>query len=433
MLDDALFNRNYDALFIAQDLDTAKDIFSNKIDYAWQNYPDELKKLYILDNDSARKLRFDFGDGTVSSITVDSTGRSGTYQRLHITEFAKVCRDYPDKANEIFNGSIPAVPTNGRVDIESTAMSSDGLFYELFWEAWERGDPKLPTEFKAHFYNWTWDEEVATTDEIRALPREMKDYQQLHKLSNQEISYYYLKWISLNKNWTECKREYPTTPYEAFSGSGAKVFDDLAIERFVLETGTKAGDWVYFEEPQTGHDYCLGADVAEGVGQDSSTTVIWDFTPIRPRVVARYKNNLIAPDLFAYEIKAGAEKYKMAYVAVERNNHGHSTLSKLKEIYPERNIYREKNKYGWETNLVTKPKMVFDLAAATNNDLVDIPDRILAGEMRRYDKQYLNTARFDQDATQHYDVLMAACIGFQMKTERKVKHETKLFRPNYIV
>src|SRR3990167_3466835 len=160
MLDDCLFTRNYDGLFIAQDLDTAKDIFANKIEYAWANVDSELRTLWRVNNESARKFVYDFGDGTRSSLTVDSSGRSGTFQRLHITEFAKVCRDYPDKAREIFTGSIPAVPTEGRVDIESTAMGSDGLFYDLFWEAWERGEPKIQTEFKAHFYNWRWDEEI---------------------------------------------------------------------------------------------------------------------------------------------------------------------------------------------------------------------------------------------------------------------------------
>lgn len=420
MLDDCLFRRNFNGLFIAQDLDTAKDIFSNKIDYAWRNFPEELKKLYLVDMSSARQFKFDFGDGSVSAIVVDSSGRSGTFSRVHITEFAKVCKDFPDKAREIFTGTIPAVPITGRVDIESTAMGSDGLFYETFWDAWERGEPTLPTQFKAHFYNWQWDEEVEITEIIKELPKEMRDYQELHKLTDKEISYYFLRWESLKRDWQEMKREYPTTPFEAFEGSGAKVFSGEAISRFVLQTGKKAGDWIYYDEPIVGHDYCLGADVAEGVGQDSSTCEIWDFTPKLPRIVAEYKNNRIAPDLFAFEIKNGAEKYQMAFVAVERNNHGHTTISKLKEIYPEINIYKdEKEKYGWETNLVSKPKMFFDLATATNNDLIDIPSMHLASEMRRFEKEKLNTQRFDSEATQHYDLLTAACIGFQMKTEYK--------------
>ena len=174
----------------------------------------------------------------------------------------------------------------------------------------------------------------------------MKDYQTLHKLSEKEITYYFLLWESLNRNWKEMRREYPTTPFEAFEGSGLKVFDDSAISRFALQQGKKVGDWIFYEDAVVGHDYALGSDVAEGVGQDSSTCVIWDFVPIRPRIVAEYRNNRIAPDTFAYEIKNGAEKYQMAHVAVERNNHGHTTVAKLRDIYPEQNIYKDaKNKY----------------------------------------------------------------------------------------
>ena len=42
--DDALFTRNFDGILIGQDLETAKDIFSNKVDLAWQNF--KLKELY---------------------------------------------------------------------------------------------------------------------------------------------------------------------------------------------------------------------------------------------------------------------------------------------------------------------------------------------------------------------------------------------------
>src|SRR3990167_310772 len=143
MLDDCLFNRNTDCLIIAQDLDVAKDIFDNKVKLAWDNFV--LKNEYASDLNSARRIKLNFGDGNYSSITVDSSGRAGTYHRLHITEFAKLCKAFPDRAKEVLDGSIPAVPTDGRVDIESTAEESTGLFYEMFWEAWQRGEPKHQT------------------------------------------------------------------------------------------------------------------------------------------------------------------------------------------------------------------------------------------------------------------------------------------------
>lgn len=422
-LDDVLFQRNFDALFVAHGLEPAKDIFDNKIDLAWNNFP--LKGLYSPDMDSARKLKVGFGDNTFSSIAVDTSGRSGTFSRLHITEFAKLCKTFPDRAREVLEGSIPAVPTNGRVDIESTADGSDGLFYEMFWQAWDRGEPKHATQFKAHFYNWQWDEEIDSQKPIDNLPLEFKQYQERHKLSDKEISYYYLKFIALGeheRNWSTMKKEYPTTPEEAFEGSGDKLFDadKLGLQQ-KLKPIKEYNNFIIYKEYRLGHIYGMGCDVAEGIGKDSSTITLWDFTPSKPEIVAEYANNNIAPDLFAYEIKNLGEKYELPLVAVERNNHGHTTLSKLKEIYPDRHIFKDdKEKYGWHSNLVSKPSMMFDLNTAINEELCNLNSARIISEARRYDKEDMRIVRGSDETTAHYDLLIATAIGFQMKNYAKI-------------
>ena len=394
------------------------------MEVAWKNF--KLQSLYGLNTDSARQMKFDFGDNTFSTITVDSSGRSGTFSRLHITEFAQVVKNFPDKAKEILEGSIPAIPLTGRIDIESTAAGSEGRFYDMFWGAMDN-NILTPASWKAHFYNWQWDDEQLNKigkDNIKAFLASrdygfFEEYQKRHNLSDREITYYYFAWLSLEKNWASLKQEYPTTAYEAFEASGNKLFDSIALSKFELKEGKKTGDWIFYEEPQLSHFYAMGADVAEGVGQDHSACVIWDFTPIKPRVVAIYKNNRIAPDLFAYEIKNGAEKYNMALVAPERNNHGHTTISKLKEIYPAHLIYKDdKDALGWQTNLVSKPKMFYDLNTAVNNELVDICSKEVVSEMRRYDRENLDVRVFNENVTAHWDLLTAACIGFQMKDVR---------------
>lgn len=424
MLDDVSFNRNFDALFIAQDLDTAKDIFSNKVDLAWDNFI--LNSFYKVNTESARQLKLDFGDKTVSSITVDSSGRSGTYRRVHCSEFAIVCKKFPEKAREIIEGTIPAVPIDGRIDFESTAEEAVGHFYNMFWEAWERGDPTIPTQFKAHFYNWTWDKaeiRKVTPEQIKSF-LESKDfplfveYKERHNLSDPEITYYYFKWLSLNKNWHSLHKEYPTTAFEAFSSAGNKLFDENKLSQFKTLQGVQENEWTYFHKPIIGHQYVWGADVGEGIGKDHSTVTIMDVTLLKPTVVATFKNNMIAPDIFAFEIKNGASKYGMAFGAVERNNHGHTTISKLREIYPELLIYKDdKDRFGWETNLVSKPKMFYDFNTAVNNELIDIPSKPLISEMRRYDKEDLRSKKYGDEVTEHFDLVTSAVIAFQMRTE----------------
>lgn len=426
MLDDTLFNPNFDALFIAHIKEEALKIFDNKIDFAWKNFDDQFKQLWGMDNERANAFKFDFGDKTFSSISVSLSGRSGTYQRIHVTEFAKMCKDNPMGAKEIITGTIPTLPLNGRLDIESTADGEFGFFHDMFWEAWNRGEPTRQVEFKAHFYNWQWDEEEMAQIQIETqLPKDFLEYQIKHKLTDREISYYYLKWLSLNKNWEALRQEYPTTPEEAFIASGNKLFSKESLDKLdPQEPKETQGDWAYFDDYKPNHRYALGADVSEGLGLDSSTCTVWDFSYVKPKVVARYKNNKIEPDIFAYEIKAGGNRFGTCLVAVERNNHGHTTLAKLKEIYPTDRIYKEirkdkatdktTEKLGWHTNNATKPKMLYDFNTALNEELVDIPDKVLIFEARIFDKSDLSEGRKDE-FTRHYDVLMSAVIGYQMK------------------
>ena len=201
---------------IAHSLDDAKKIFSGKVELAWKNLPIEIRNLYKVDTNTAQTLKFEFGDGSFSSIALDTSGRSGTYNRVHITEFADLCKKFPNKVKDILEGTIPAVPTHGRVDIESTSQGASGEFYDMFTQAWERGEPTYPVEYKAHFYNWTWDAEIERLTPTQNLPQEFRAYQAYHKLTDHEITYYYLKWLSLNKDWNSLRKEYPTTPEEAF-------------------------------------------------------------------------------------------------------------------------------------------------------------------------------------------------------------------------
>lgn len=229
-LDDCLFNRNFEASILSYNIESAIEIFDTKINFVWLNVPEAIQDLYSLDSDTTRRLKFNFGDGSSSSLSVKTSARSGTKSRIHISEFGKICMQYPAKAKEIISGTIPSVPLNGRIDIESTAEGQEGYFYDMFIEAMGK-EPTNSTEFKGHFYNWTWDKEEISkvTTIIKELPKEFLILQKDYLLTDQEITYYYLKWLSLGKNWDLLKQEYPTTWEEAFETSidGSYFFRQL--------------------------------------------------------------------------------------------------------------------------------------------------------------------------------------------------------------
>lgn len=451
MLDNTLFNRNYNSLFISYDDPSAKKVFDEIAMFAWNHFP--IKDDYRVDMSNANMLKLDFGDKTSSRVEVKSSGRGGRNNQIHVSELGKISIKYPQKAKEIFSGTIPSLVAGGFLTIESTAETNQGEFHDLYWEAHERtsqqlSKPLLPHEYKAHFYNWQWDREeinfMVPTNLVQDtpnIPKEFLDYQQRHNekakkmphfykpITNQEITYWYYKFQEVNSRWSRLLQEYPTTAEEAFQSAGSKLFDSIKIEdqKQYVTNPTTEGDWCIYERPKINHTYVLGADPSEGVGGDHSALVIIDFTPIRPKVVATYKNNYIAPDLLAYEILNKGKIYNYPLAIVERNNTGHATLVRLKDIYPQEFIYKEvkmdtttdkeTERLGWNTTITTKPRMFYDISTAINEDLIEVPSESLLHEMRLYDKNSLQKTTSDPEATNHFDLLTALALAFQGKTQ----------------
>jgi len=415
MLDNCLFNDNYRAVIIAHKEEAMKGIFS-KIKLAWENFPDFVKEFFELKDIQCSANAITFNNG--SSISVALSSRGDTVNHLHISEFGKMCKQFPIRAEEVILGAIPSVPDGGRITIESTAEGEEGYFHNMFWEGWEK-ENLHESEFTSFFYPWTLDKRYETKGEFK-LTNKLEKYKEKHSLSTEKINWYFLKEKILKVNM---KQEFPTTPEEAFWSSGVKLFNHEILANYKTRDIEAVGGWKIYKDYKVGHTYALGADVAEGVGQDSSTICIMDFSTLKPEVVATYANNDISADLFAYEIKNGGVRYGNCLVAPERNNHGHSTITKLKEIYNNIFTMENKDKYtdtdsrklGWNTNIATKPKMFNELKTAVNDELIEIISDDLKTEMRTYDKGDLSQIRFDENQTKHFDILVATCIVFQMK------------------
>lgn len=162
-LDYALFTRNVRCGIIAQDREAAEVIFRDKVKFAYDNLPPELKAQFPLGKDSASELLFAHNN---SSIRVATSMRSGTIHRLHVSEFGKICAKYPQKAAEVMTGSIPAVPKSGILIIESTAEGQEGEFYDLTQRALAlQLQERTLTErdYRLHFYPW-WEASEYTLD-----------------------------------------------------------------------------------------------------------------------------------------------------------------------------------------------------------------------------------------------------------------------------
>ncbi len=208
------------------------------------------------------------------------------------------------------------------------------------------------------------------------------------------------------------------------------VFDREQIDKMdKLEPIRDISGFRIYKKYDSSHRYASGHDVAGGLGLDSSTSVFIDFSTIPAQVVATYDNNEIKPDIFGDEIKSQADRFGECLVAPEKNNYGYATIARLKQIYPHRKIHKTQLKatkidddkdtveYGWHTNALTKPKMLFDFSKAVADGLIALNCPKLILEARAYTRNDLMDG--DEDvrlSTRHFDLLIAASIAWQMKS-----------------
>ncbi len=221
ILDETLFKPNKEALAIAHVKEGMTDIFDKKAKFAIMNFPDEIKGIFDFKTNSKTKLTIQFADGSQSTFGVALSGRSGTYQYVHISEYAKLSKMFPQRAEEVMTGTLPAVPMDGFVFIESTAEGASGSYYDTYIDALDaksRGSEALfKVQFYPHFYNWTWDDmeldgitEIIPVSAMQRGNVDWESYQAQHNLSDKEMTYYYMRWLSLKKDVERLNQEYPT-------------------------------------------------------------------------------------------------------------------------------------------------------------------------------------------------------------------------------
>lgn len=219
-LDDCLFNSNTHAILISYSKDEMKETFHNKIRFPYDHLPFFIKDAVPAIKDTETGLRFANG----SSIRVTMSGRGGTYQRVHISEFGRICAHDPKKAREIKTGTLNAIHPGQIVIIESTAEGREGEFFRLSQQAQAlRDDPNRElSKMDPKFFFFPWfRNELDRLDGVKNLV--MYDYQQKYfeemetklgvRFTKEQKAWYIAKW---NQQGDDMKQEHPATPEEAF-------------------------------------------------------------------------------------------------------------------------------------------------------------------------------------------------------------------------
>ncbi len=224
-LDTCLFTKNFSAGCIAHNEKDSKDIYRNKIRFAYKGIKPSVVKMLELIGYALPKPVNDKDNGYVfsngSSIGVSTGYRGGTLQSLHISEFGKICKKYPDKAKEIVTGAFNSVGKNCTKTIESTAEGKQGYFFDYCREAEKlknSGREPVSLEFKFHFFAWWMDSEYTISEGVEIPDRLSRYFNELEAKHDIPLSDGQKKWYTLTERTQgeDMRREYPSTPKEAF-------------------------------------------------------------------------------------------------------------------------------------------------------------------------------------------------------------------------
>ena len=461
ILDSILFQTNKEGIIIAHKVEDATTIFDKKIEFAVRNMAEDVKGAFFkINQKSARKIQVlvDYGPekGSTSSIAVSVSGRSGTYHVVHISEFAKMCAQYPKRAEEVERGTFPAVPFDGFIFIESTAEGMAGRFYEIFNENWLTRDKVTPqlsqVQFKPHFYNWQYDDmemkkiaEPVPVEDMDLCEIDWASYQIEHELSDIEITYYYMKWLQFGgRNSPEAikslMQEYPTTQEEAFLSTGQTYFSTAKVAK-LMEKAVKGekgetsfdgegevtfspvsgGNLEIINKPEKGTRYIIGGDTAEGLAHGDAQ-VLYVINCKTEDCDAIYQSQ-VPPDELAEEAYKLGKFYNWALLGIEVNKDGlwvNDALEKKGYL----NLYYRKSFdditkkitkfFGWKTTSATRRFTLAALLAVFFRKESGFPKQIL-NEMLTFVRN--EKGKPEAMAKKHDDVIMAASIGYAILQE----------------
>lgn len=402
-------------------------------------------------NNDAEKLR---NPGLRSKITIATAGtsdtaRSGTYHNIHVSEAAF----FPNAKNTM-TALLQCVPDepNTFVCIESTANGIGGYFYDM-WNAAVNGE----NDFTPIFFPWFTDPEYSTefeTEDIKVAFIEECERMFPDASGKMVHTEEYLLKKQFNLTWEQLywrkktiankcggdldmfHQEYPATPDEAFIASGRPKFNLKSVREYELNCAPPefVGDLIkpgneiqlYDNEkgnlkiwlmPKAGEQYTIGADVAEGLATgDYSVGVVMDS---ELNVCAKWRGH-IDPDLFGKELVKLGTIYNEAYIAVENNNHGLTTLKSIlnEEYY---NLFYTKQydkvndtitkKLGWSTNVRTKPLAIDKLAEFIREKFLGFWDIEIVSELYSYVID--DNGKTNAQEGKHDDCVMALAICLQ--------------------
>lgn len=392
-------------LQVAHTQDSAEEIF--RIVHRFVDYlPNHLRRGCLrTSRANVRQLVFPELDSEYSVVSAGerNAGRGLTVQNLHCSELAR----WPGDPAETLAGLRAALAPNGEQILESTPNGIGGCFYDEWQSAHETGMTR-------HFFPW-WMERSYRTEAAKedSLNDEERQLMQQHGLTLAQIGYR----RKIRSNFRDlAQQEYAEDAESCFRASGESFFEIQVVEQRLLSAPPPVetrdnGRLEIWLPPLPGKEYLVAADPAGGgsEGDYSAVEVLEMKTGMQCAEFAAHVGGL---ELANFLVKL-AEEYNDAWIAVERNNHGHSVLGMLENVCHYERIYRHKDQAGWNTTHANRPAIIGDL----NGFVAEEANRIMSKRFLMECRSFVRLAGGGSGARSgtHDDRVMAMAIGLAVR------------------
>lgn len=222
-IDDGITNDSFAIGLMSQGKKESQTLLS-RTTVALEGLPGAVVKLLGISVIKNNSEAISFSNGSI--MYIQTSFRSGTLQRLHISEMGKISAKYPEKARETKSGSLQAIAPGNTVVVESTAEGRKNEFYKMWHEAADYVGARTGMDFYPVFLSWVDDPDcnidIAQKADAEAIEYFVKCEHNVNmmrgtttfKLSDKQKWW----WIAKKRELPEdIFQEYPATPDEAFA------------------------------------------------------------------------------------------------------------------------------------------------------------------------------------------------------------------------
>jgi hypothetical protein len=399
------------------------------IKFAYEGCPQEIR---LADGSvwQKPKAKYDnrnelFFEGINSTIYVALTIRSKTVHRLHVSEWA-----WLKEAQKKLTATFAAVPKDGIITGESTANGMGGSFYE----EWVNEDSRFMKHFFGYQDHPDYCDDIPDPEAFLATLTEDEHKILQHPNMKPGNIAWRRRYLSIAANRKEFAQEFPATAEEAFLTSGRSPFDRAKIKDWIIRKpllSKMEGRLLYWFLPVKGKRYILSCDTASGRGienldqadakeggTDYDVIQVWDCQTLQ--LCAMFRGKWPYAKLHEIVVQLGRE-YHDAYVVIEATDHGLTVINNLTDHtnYPKAMIHSTQvldqkskkmtTKWGWYTNLKTKPLVLDYLAQLIDDELIRCHSAKVQSECLRFEID--DKGQMHAMEGYHDDTVMCAAFG----------------------